>query len=231
MSEQPVAYAPGLYGLVGGAVNVFVLDSAESGVTIIDAGLPGSTKRILKLVETIGRTSQDVKQILITHTDFDHIGGLKALVKATGATVYASAESVKFIRKRGNPVHIKMPLGILTAGIAYLFRAPIGTGQAVADGETLAVAGGIRVIHTPGHTSEHTAYFWERERALFAGDLLNMMRSLNLSPQFMTWNLEQTKQSVKTVLGLDPAVICAGHGPVWQAASDPDRIKALLASL
>ena len=46
MSEKPLAIVPGLYSLSGG-VNLFVLDDADSGVTIIDAGMPGSTKRVL----------------------------------------------------------------------------------------------------------------------------------------------------------------------------------------
>ncbi len=230
MSEQPQAYAPGLYGLLG-AVNVFVVDGGESGVTIVDAGLPGSTKRILKLVEALGRTPHDVRHILITHTDFDHIGGLKALVKATGAAVYASAGSVGYIRRRGNPVHIKPPMSLLTTTLSYLFRAPVEAGQVVEDGQVLPLAGGIRVIRTPGHTSEHTAYFWERERVLFAGDLLNMQHGLSLSPLRITLDVAQIKHSAQAALALDPAVICVGHGPVWQAASDPGGIKTLLAAL
>lgn len=228
MSEQPLSYAPGVYGLVGGAVNVYVLDSAAAGVTVIDAGLPGSARRILKLVKAIGRTPQDVKQVLITHADFDHIGGLRVLIKSTGATVYASAESARYLRGRGNPAHMRFPMNAIAGGISYLLRQSVSAVHTVEDGEMLN--GEIRVIRTPGHTPDHTAYFWERERVLFAGDLLNMMRGLNLSPLNITWDLKQTQQSAKAVLALEPAVICVGHGPVWRAADDPDRIKALLAS-
>ena len=78
MTEKPQAIAPGVYCLSGSAVNLFVMDDAESGVTLVDAGMPGSTKRVLALLQAIGRTPVDVKHILITHADMDHVGGSPA---------------------------------------------------------------------------------------------------------------------------------------------------------
>lgn len=231
MQDKPQAYAPGLYGVIGEAVNAYVLDSAESGLTVIDTGLPGSAKRILGLVEQLGRTPQDVKQILITHTDVDHVGGLKGLVRATGAAVYASADEAKYLKRRRNPPHVKPPMSVIGGLITFLLRPAVAVDHVVQDGEVLEIAGGIRAILTPGHTPDHVAYYWERERVLFAGDLLNNREGLVLTPPRITWDQSAARQSAKTVLALDPAVICVGHGPVWLAQKDPDRIKTLSARL
>ena len=60
------------------------------GLTLIDAGLPGSHKKILRYMAGLGYAPGDLKRILITHADYDHVGGLARSKKATGARVYAS---------------------------------------------------------------------------------------------------------------------------------------------
>ena len=60
------------------------------GLTVIDTGLPRSDKKILAYAASLGKSSRDIKRIIITHADFDHIGGLAALQAATGARTYAS---------------------------------------------------------------------------------------------------------------------------------------------
>jgi len=49
------------------------------GLTLIDAGLPGNHKKILNYISGLGHTPSDLKRIIITHADIDHIGGLSAL--------------------------------------------------------------------------------------------------------------------------------------------------------
>src|SRR3954462_2617981 len=55
-------------------------------VTIVDAGLPGNDDDILRAVRELGRSESDVSDIVITHADGDHIGGLAALVAPTRGT-------------------------------------------------------------------------------------------------------------------------------------------------
>jgi glyoxylase-like metal-dependent hydrolase (beta-lactamase superfamily II) len=228
--EKPQALAPGLYGLMEG-VNVFVLDDPTSGLTVIDAGMPGTARRILKLVQEIGRAPQDVRHILITHADTDHVGGLSPLVKATSAAVYASPEANQYIQRRCSPPHLRMPFRAFAATLNLLLRRAVPVEHPVSDGERLDIAGGIRVITTPGHTPDHVCYYWEREGVLFAGDLLNNRTRLSLTPAALTWDKMAARQSARKVLALEPAVICPGHGAIWRAAEDPDRIKPLLVSL
>jgi glyoxylase-like metal-dependent hydrolase (beta-lactamase superfamily II) len=87
MSAGTELIADGIYGLVGGGVNVFLLDDPREGLTLIDAGLPGWGKRILALIAEIGRRPTDLRRILITHADVDHIGVLAALVAAAGSEI------------------------------------------------------------------------------------------------------------------------------------------------
>ncbi|NLX11272.1 MAG: MBL fold metallo-hydrolase [Chloroflexi bacterium] len=230
MSEKPQSYAPGLYGVIGPGVNIYVLDDGDAGLTVVDAGMPGSTDSVLDLIRALGRAPSDVKHILITHADLDHIGGLKALVEATGAPVVASAASAPYIRSRKTPPHMPFPLSIFTSVATRFMRKPAPVDQIVSDGERLAIAGGIRVIATPGHTPDHVSFYWERENVLLAGDLLNNRSGLALTPQRITHDQDAARASARKALALQPAVIACGHGPVWLAAQNPGGIEALLAS-
>jgi glyoxylase-like metal-dependent hydrolase (beta-lactamase superfamily II) len=60
----------------------------DDGLTLIDTGLPHSEKKILAYVTGLGKSALDVKRIILTHSDLDHIGALAALHKATGARTY-----------------------------------------------------------------------------------------------------------------------------------------------
>ena len=49
--------------------------------------------------------------------------------------------------------------------------APVGIAARVADHDVLPIAGGLRVIHTPGHSAGHMALLPEQDGVLLAGDL------------------------------------------------------------
>src|SRR6185436_21067461 len=66
-------------------------------VTIVDTGVPGSDDAILAAVAEAGRSPEDVRDIVITHADGDHVGSLAALAERTGATVWAGEHEADVI--------------------------------------------------------------------------------------------------------------------------------------
>ena len=129
-------------------------------VVLVDTGVPGSETAILAAVEELGRTAGDVTDIVITHADGDHVGGLAALVEATGATVWASAQEADVIEGRA-PAR---------SGDVQR-RASVG--RRFEPGETLPLHGGIETHDTHGHTVGHVSLLLPAERILIAGDALN----------------------------------------------------------
>ena len=96
--------------------------------------------------------------------------------------------------------------------------------EEIHDGAVLAVPGAhCRVVHTPGHTSDHLVVFLEEERAVFSADcilgegtavfesLYHYMRSVRLQP---TDICTSPVRSLEKILELRPSVIYPGHGPV-----------------
>lgn len=85
----------------GVVANPYILVDAD-GLTVIDTGIPKSEKKILDYLTSLGKSARDVKRIILTHSDFDHVGALSALQKATGARTYASQIEADAIAK-GKP--------------------------------------------------------------------------------------------------------------------------------
>ena len=201
---------PGVHwirGVRGG--NVFLLEEPQA-LTLIDAGLPGSADRILSYIRSIGREPQELRAIVITHSHPDHAGGAAKLRERTGAQVWAHrADTVQgatahpLVRFWGAPG----PLG------AWLF--PKVTVDRVLEGsETLPVLGGLRVLHTSGHTPGSICLLLERYQALFTGDMVigNGLR-LSRSLFFPGSNAQDYWHSLRRLAAMAFQVVLTGHGP------------------
>ena len=105
-----------------------------------------------------------------------------------------------------------MPFKLFAAATNKLFARAITVDHIVSGDQVLSIAGGIRVIDTPGHTPDHVSFFWEAARVLFVGDLLRNFGGLTVSPPNITWVMDQVRASAKKLSALDPVVMCIGHG-------------------
>jgi glyoxylase-like metal-dependent hydrolase (beta-lactamase superfamily II) len=190
------------------------------GLTVIDAGLPRSEKKILAYVTSLGKRAQDVKRIIITHADLDHFGGLAALQAATGARTYASRMEADAIALGKSSREIK-PAGfslrrILFALIGpFMKAAPVQIDEILAEGDTLPVLGGLRVVETPGHTPGHVSLFSPSAGVLFCGDsMVSDAKGLQGSRPGITWDETKARESERKQAALGAQIVCSGHGPV-----------------
>ena len=194
------------------------------GLTLIDAGLPGSHKKILRYLAGLGYEPADLKRILITHADFDHIGGLVALKAATGARVYASPVEAKAMAEG----HASRPLKprrrltkLLFDVMAGLFKpARIQADELLSDGQILPVLGGLRVVETLGHTPGHISLYAPSAGILFCGDsIVSEEAGLRGSRGANNWDQVKADESVRKQATLGARILCSGHGPVVKDAA------------
>jgi HAE1 family hydrophobic/amphiphilic exporter-1 len=155
----------------------------KDGATLIDTGVPGSDQAIGEHLARLGLEWKDVRRIIITHQDIDHIGGASAAVKASNAEVFAHGDDIPYIQGdrrllKMDPNRIETMLQAVPAEqrerVRQLFANPpkVHVNRALVDGETLPYGGGIVVIHTPGHTPGHISLFLTADRILISGDAL-----------------------------------------------------------
>lgn len=226
----PQKIADGLYQITRGA-NIFILED-NATLTIIDAGFPGATQQLLRALEQLGHQPSAVKHILVTHADIDHVGSLAGFAQATGAQVYAGMESKPHIEDVTSPEHLpKFALPFFTP-IQKLVQKPATVDYVFHDNEVLDIAGGLRVLHCPGHTPDNYCFYWDAQNVLFAPDLLNRMNGqLIMTQPTISWDSDAAKASVQRVLALAPSIICVGHGAALSGAALQHEVGALRAQL
>ena len=193
------------------------------GLTLIDTGLPGSHKKILGYLRERGFSASDLKRIVLTHSDMDHVGSLAALKQASGAETFASAIEAAAIAK-GIPSRRIRPARfgrrLFMAVLGRFFRpTPIQVDHILAEGQSLPVLGGLQVLETPGHTPGHISLFSPSTGILFVGDsIVSRDTGLVGSVPANTWDLARAAESVRKQAALGARVVCSGHGPVVKDA-------------
>jgi hydroxyacylglutathione hydrolase len=83
----PMRLTDGVYKVDGVRVANVYLVAIDDGLLLVDTGMPGNAKRIVAFIESIGRHAADLRYIILTHCDLDHIGSVAALKELTGARV------------------------------------------------------------------------------------------------------------------------------------------------
>ena len=193
------------------------------GLTLIDAGLPRSQNAILQYIRSLGRSPRDLKRILITHADWDHIGGLAALHKATGARTYASRIEADAMAAGRSSRPIKLPSS--TSLVRRLMRRfmsprPFRVDEILADGQVLPILGGLRVVDTAGHCPGHISFYAPAAGILFCGDSMVVEADgIHGSRPIFTWDAVMAQEAVKKQAALGATIVCSGHGPVVMDAA------------
>lgn len=159
---------------VAGLSTLAVVTSA--GVVLFDAGLPQSAEVIAANLGKLGHGIADVVFIATSHEHYDHVGGVAALQRKSGATVLASAPAAKALAA-GLPLPEDPQIGFGEA--ANSFPPVRGAIRVVGDGERIRVGEVELVAHTtPGHTPGSLTWSWtsckgEECRAIVYADSLN----------------------------------------------------------
>ena len=191
--------------------NVYALDATKGNyayviigkeIVLVDTGRPGQGKGILKELESMKIKPQDIKHILLTHHDVDHIGNLALLEDETGARIWASKEDIPYIRGEKNREGIKKLVSIIMRVKKPKDITHYPGNQKIFD---------IEVIPTPGHTPGHVCLLYKD--ILFAGDLIRTSNG-QIGPMrsFMNWNTEISRDSIKKVSDLSFKWVCPAHG-------------------
>jgi glyoxylase-like metal-dependent hydrolase (beta-lactamase superfamily II) len=202
----------------GGQTTVFNLSliaDAAHGPALVDTGVPGQAPAIAAMLSELGLELRDLRRIILTHQDHDHIGSLAELARLSGAEILAGADEADAIDGTVLP-RFALPETLVQRPelreVAAQYR-PTPVDVRLADGQRLDLAGGVRVIFTPGHTPGHIALFLERSRTLIAGDALRADDGQLMGPNpAFTPDPARAAASVRALAALDVAAIVCYHG-------------------
>ena len=198
-------------------LNLTLIVDEENGNTLVDAGLPDQVEAINAALVEAGIGVRDLRRIIFTHQDLDHVGSGAALVRQSGATVLAHPADAPHIDGSLRPLKPSPEMLEQRPQMREALERlePVGVDERVEDSALLDLAGGTKVIFTPGHTPGHISLYLERSKVLIAGDTLTAERGyLNGPNQPMTPEMRRAIQSIRRLADLEIDTIVCYHGGV-----------------
>ena len=195
--------------------SIAYLIESQSGLVLVDAGVPELDKVILAYLKKIGR--DDLNLIYITHAHLDHYGSAEALREATGAQIAVQADDADVMAAgetrlgtvRDWEAVSEFALPTIEGWLAVLQPTP--PDFVVEDGDRLDEFGiDAYVVHTPGHTPGSSVLMLN-DRYAFAGDLVSGTGSPHAQSTY-AYDWDQLADSLARVQSLNPELVFAGHG-------------------
>ncbi len=186
---------PGLYAVNCRYVNFYIYTDKDF-IICFDVGT--GQRRIKKELKKINIAPELVTHVFLTHSDYDHVNGLKLFA---GAKVYIS----------------KLEKPLTDGGLR---RSPFLNNKMkqknmlpLKDGEVIRIGTNeIKAVSTPGHTPGSMSYLLNGH-ILFAGDCFYIEKnSVTTGMNFMNMDVEQQNESIKKLAELkDIKIVCTGH--------------------
>jgi len=128
------------------------LITTPQGNIIINTGVGDTAQQIKKSVETLGFKLEDTKILTATHGHYDHVAGLAALKRMTGATVMIS-EPDKVLLETGGKADFRF------GNDEYARFEPVKVDRTFKDSDTISLGGTVLTAHIhAGHTKGSTSF-------------------------------------------------------------------------
>ncbi len=181
-------------GPLGTNCYVVRAERGASEAVVVDPGGDATTIRL-----ELARMGARCAAILVTHTHYDHLGGVADLAEGTGAPVHVAEIEAPVLARPAD----------YYPGVAI---RPYAAEVLLAGDETLELAGiDFQTLQVPGHSPGHLAYY--ADECLFSGDVLFAGSVGRTDLPQADW--ETLVASIRTLMDRFPpqTVVYSGHGP------------------
>jgi glyoxylase-like metal-dependent hydrolase (beta-lactamase superfamily II) len=164
-------------------VAAYLVDLAPGEVALVDTGDDAGAKGIQLALSRRGLGPEAVKFILLTHGDYDHVGGAAAFPAALPMILAPDAALAEGRGRRG-------PFGLVRTRASAL-----RIGRELHDGESLSLGGvAVRVFAVPGHSAGSAAYL--ARGVLFLGDSCELRKDGRLDHGWWFTNDDTSREEV-----------------------------------
>jgi hydroxyacylglutathione hydrolase len=199
-----------------GTVNCYLMESDE-GFVLVDTGGPKNQAVLERELANAGCLPGNLRLIVITHGDFDHIGTAAYLRTTFGAKIGMHPADAEMAEK-GDMLSNRARPNILTRIVAPLVPLIFGFGKSerftpdlpLEEGTDLSEYGlEATVLSLPGH-SKGSIGILTADGDLLCGDLIENMSGPTLSS--MMDDAAAANASVEKLKSLDIKTVYPGHG-------------------
>ncbi len=179
----------------------------EAELSLIDCGYAGQAGRIRRAISGNGRDPSELRRVIVTHGHPDHAGSAREFA-AQGATVLIHPADGARLALTWRDLARRPTRGHLFAAMTP--EPP--TFEPIEDGDLIPVLGGLRVIHTPGHTPGSVCLYGARDRVLFVGDVLqHRFGRVSFASRVYSDDHALARRSMKRLAALDVRTIVFSH--------------------
>lgn len=214
-------------------VNIAMITLSSGDWVLVDAGMPKSSKAILKAAEEVYGENKPPLAIILTHGHFDHVGSIVDLLEEWNVPVYAHPLEFPYLTGRqAYPEPDTSVEGGMLAKISSLYpHEAIDIAEALVQlpfGGTVPHLPDWQWIHTPGHSHGQIALFRESDGLLISADAIITVRQDAMynvlvqkkevcgPPVYLTTDWDNAYTSVKFLANLKPEILLPGHGTVME---------------
>lgn len=218
---------------VGNEIVACYLFIDDRGVTLVDAGLSGQYRELLDELAAAGRSVDDVRAVILTHGDTDHIGFAERLRREQGVPVVVHSADAARARGEEKPSATSFGRGIRPWPLVRFFAYAAGKGGArteylaevrsVADGDRLDLPGSPVIVGMPGHSPGSIAVHSPDLDAVCVGDALTTRHVLTgrrgPAPAPFTDEPDAALESLDRLAAIDATWVLPGHGTPWNGGT------------
>lgn len=209
-----------IHRINGLAAYCYLIETPDA-LFLVDAGMLGAGRGILRSIERLGRRPEELRVAFVTHAHPDHFGGLGVVQRASSCQVVCHPAHADTLRSGA----LAISPGRNLAGVAYNAFARLVM-PAIAlprldnvtpldDGARLDVYGlAGRILHTPGHSTGDLTVLLD-DGSAFVGDIVQGRRIPGLSPpEFSIMALDEAEilRSWQRLLESGAQTIYPAHG-------------------
>jgi len=234
--------------IMGGSDTIYpTLLWDEDIAVLVDTGYPGLLENFKAAFKEASVHWSKLHTVVITHQDLDHIGSLPSLLTDCSSKLEVLAHEIEKPYIQGDKMLLKHTPEALAAAeamipphvpedwrrafLSVLSSPPKGrVDNTIKDGEWLPFAGGITVIHTPGHSPGHLSLYHHESQTLIAADALTVIDGeLHGPDRKATPDMQTALLSLSKFADFEIKNVICYHGGLYQG--DVNQRIAKLASV
>lgn len=198
---------------------------SKNELTLVDTGYPNFLPFIENEILKNGYEMRNLKNIIITHYDIDHIGSLYDfkekypyinMIASEVESKYISGEMKSERLVQAEEMLENMPIQEIEFGKWFIQQLKnlkhVSIDEKVHDGDWI-LDNQCRVVATPGHTSGHISLYFPSLKAVIAGDaaVIENHELVIANPHFCL-NVEKAEQSLRKIKDLKAENYYCHHG-------------------